>query len=283
MAPAFRTWGNVSSGLNTSTTPPLKIGKSFGKKWSSTSLREMRAVLGRWVALFVIFGLLNGSAHSLSCTSELQSLDCLPVFTHSPASLSKCYCTSRCPSLDNLRSSWLLLSWFPLLWCWQKTGILVHPASFNLILVGSVYNALQGTARNVVDLQTQKVSAQEDSAVLLNTSLAERLNTIRLALVSLSRGTRAQAQKPESLAGLAKLVFPVISFSVRAVKNPQCQTGIQIDRWLTLNNQMSTPAFFFPEGKVRADMSHKQKVSEVFMSALPLGPQSPRTIMHDML
>ena len=28
--------------------------------------------------------------------------------------------------------------------------------------------------------------------------------------------------------GLAKLVFPVISFSVRAVKNPQCQTGIQV-------------------------------------------------------
>jgi len=60
---------------------------------------EMRA------ALFIIFGLLNRSARSLSCTSELQSLDCLPVFTHSPASLSKCYCTSRCPSLDNLRNS----------------------------------------------------------------------------------------------------------------------------------------------------------------------------------
>jgi len=65
----------------------------------------MRAVFGRWAALFVIFGLLNRSGHCLSCTSELQSLDCLPVFTHSPASLSKCYCTSRCPSLDNLRNS----------------------------------------------------------------------------------------------------------------------------------------------------------------------------------
>ena len=29
---------------------------------------EMRAVLGWWAALFVIFGLLNGSAQSLSCT-----------------------------------------------------------------------------------------------------------------------------------------------------------------------------------------------------------------------
>ena len=28
--------------------------------------------------------------------------------------------------------------------------------------------------------------------------------------------------------GLAKLVCPVISFFVRAVKSPQCQTGIQV-------------------------------------------------------
>ena len=89
------------------------------------------------------------TSHNCNC-SELQSLDCLPVFTHSPASLSKCYCTSRCPSLDNLRSSWLLLSWFPLLWCWQKPGILVHPASFNLILVGSVFNALQGLVNSLI-------------------------------------------------------------------------------------------------------------------------------------
>ena len=139
------------------------------------------------------------TSHNCNC-SELQSLDCLPVFTHSPASLSKCYCTSRCPSLDNLRSSWLLLSWFPLLWCWQKPGILVHPASFNLILVGSVFNALQGlvnsliwsedyiyqlstriplfsTARNVVDLQTPKVSAQEDSAVLWVFKLAMTISS----------------------------------------------------------------------------------------------------------
>ena len=85
----------------------------------------------------------------------------------------------------------------------KKTGILVPPASFNLILVGSVFNALQGsvnsfiwsedhicqlstriplfsTARNVVDLQTQKVSAQEDSAVLWVFKLFKLAMTISL-------------------------------------------------------------------------------------------------------
>ena len=82
----------------------------------------------------------------------------------------------------------------------KKPGILVHPASFNLILVGSVYNALQGsvnsfiwsenhtsqlftriflfsTARNAVDLQTRKVSAQEDLAVLWVFKLAMTISS----------------------------------------------------------------------------------------------------------
>ena len=83
----------------------------------------------------------------------------------------------------------------------KKPGILVHPASFNLILVGSVFNALQGlvnsfiwsedhicqlsttriplfsTARNVVDLQTQKVSAQEGLAVLWVFTLAMTISS----------------------------------------------------------------------------------------------------------
>merc|ERR1712032_597395 len=67
-----------------------------------TSTREMGAFQGGVV--FVI-SLLTGSSTSLSCTSELQTLDCLPVFTHSPSSLTKCYCTSRCPSLETLRNS----------------------------------------------------------------------------------------------------------------------------------------------------------------------------------
>jgi len=85
----------------------------------------------------------------------------------------------------------------PVLITW---GILVHPASFNLILVGSVFNALQGlvnsfiwsedhicqlstriplfsTARNVVDLQTRKVSAQEDLAVLWVFKLAMTISS----------------------------------------------------------------------------------------------------------
>jgi len=42
-------------------------------------------------------------ACGLSCTSILQSLDCLPAFTHSPRTLEKCYCSALCPSLDTLR------------------------------------------------------------------------------------------------------------------------------------------------------------------------------------
>jgi len=42
---------------------------------------------------------------AISCTSELQSLDCLPVFSHSPGTLQKCYCTARCPSAKSLRDS----------------------------------------------------------------------------------------------------------------------------------------------------------------------------------
>ena len=37
------------------------------------------------------------------CCSILQSLDCLPAFTHSPRTLEKCYCSALCPSLDTLR------------------------------------------------------------------------------------------------------------------------------------------------------------------------------------
>merc|ERR1711936_941659 len=46
-----------------------------------------------------------GSTIALSCTSLLQSLDCLPVFTHNPASLRKCYCSTQCPDLQDLRDN----------------------------------------------------------------------------------------------------------------------------------------------------------------------------------
>merc|ERR1712115_236500 len=42
---------------------------------------------------------------AISCTSKLQSLSCLPVFSHSPTSLQKCYCTSTCPDIESLRHS----------------------------------------------------------------------------------------------------------------------------------------------------------------------------------
>ena len=38
----------------------------------------------------------------MSPPSLLQSLDCLPVFSHSPASLRKCYCSPQCPDLRDL-------------------------------------------------------------------------------------------------------------------------------------------------------------------------------------
>ena len=45
---------------------------------------------------------ISGS-QAISCTAILQSLDCLPAFTHAPSSLAKCYCSSLCPSIEFLR------------------------------------------------------------------------------------------------------------------------------------------------------------------------------------
>ena len=52
----------------------------------------------------LIFLLLQISgSEAISCTAILQSLDCLPAFSHAPASLTKCYCSSLCPSIEFLR------------------------------------------------------------------------------------------------------------------------------------------------------------------------------------
>merc|ERR1711872_552346 len=53
----------------------------------------------------VLFWALLSTCDAISCTSELQSLSCLPVFSHSPSSLSKCYCSSTCPDIETLRHS----------------------------------------------------------------------------------------------------------------------------------------------------------------------------------
>jgi len=45
------------------------------------------------------------AASGLSCTNLLQSIDCLPAFTHRPTNLTKCYCSSQCPDLDQLRDT----------------------------------------------------------------------------------------------------------------------------------------------------------------------------------
>ena len=45
---------------------------------------------------------ISGS-EAISCTAILQSLDCLPAFSHAPAILTKCYCSSLCPSIEFLR------------------------------------------------------------------------------------------------------------------------------------------------------------------------------------
>ena len=55
------------------------------------------------VLIFLILQISGSQA--ISCTAILQSLDCLPAFTHAPASLTKCYCSSLCPSIEDLRQN----------------------------------------------------------------------------------------------------------------------------------------------------------------------------------
>ena len=55
------------------------------------------------VLMFLMLQISGGEA--ISCTAILQSLDCLPAFTHAPSSLSKCYCSSLCPSIEDLRQN----------------------------------------------------------------------------------------------------------------------------------------------------------------------------------
>jgi len=57
------------------------------------------------VSISVLLCSLIGWSDAISCTSELQSLSCLPVFSHSPSSLQKCYCTSKCPDIQTLRDT----------------------------------------------------------------------------------------------------------------------------------------------------------------------------------
>merc|ERR1712013_93250 len=53
----------------------------------------------------ILLSSLLAGCDAISCTSKLQSLSCLPVFSHSPTSLQKCYCTSTCPDIESLRHS----------------------------------------------------------------------------------------------------------------------------------------------------------------------------------
>jgi len=59
------------------------------------------------VLLFNVIHLLYivKTTNALSCTSILQTLDCLPAFTHTPSHLPKCYCTSLCPDVETLRQT----------------------------------------------------------------------------------------------------------------------------------------------------------------------------------
>merc|ERR1712013_501343 len=50
----------------------------------------------------ILLSSLLAGCDAISCTSKLQSLSCLPVFSHSPTSLQKCYCTSTCPDIESL-------------------------------------------------------------------------------------------------------------------------------------------------------------------------------------
>jgi len=59
-----------------------------------------------WFGIPITLLILNYVDYSstISCTSQLGELSCLPAFSHHPSSRPKCYCTSRCPSLDDLRN-----------------------------------------------------------------------------------------------------------------------------------------------------------------------------------
>merc|ERR1719452_236441 len=57
------------------------------------------------VLVSLLLGTLVVTTGAISCTSQLQNLKCLPVFTHTPASLPKCYCTSQCPDVETLRDT----------------------------------------------------------------------------------------------------------------------------------------------------------------------------------
>merc|ERR1712243_451215 len=45
------------------------------------------------------------STVAISCSKQLSSLSCLPVYSHYPQTRDKCYCTSVCPNLETLVSS----------------------------------------------------------------------------------------------------------------------------------------------------------------------------------
>eukprot|EP00092_Neocalanus_flemingeri_P024789 GFUD01026878.1.p1 GENE.GFUD01026878.1~~GFUD01026878.1.p1 ORF type:complete len:237 (-),score=58.60 GFUD01026878.1:157-867(-) len=57
------------------------------------------------VCLTVLLWSLIGRSGAISCTSQLQSLSCLPVFSHTPDNRPKCYCTSQCPDIQTLRET----------------------------------------------------------------------------------------------------------------------------------------------------------------------------------
>jgi len=63
----------------------------------------MTKIVGYFVSVLFTFQIKYSSA--ISCSSILQTLDCLPAFTHQPSHLPKCYCTTLCPDIENLRQS----------------------------------------------------------------------------------------------------------------------------------------------------------------------------------
>jgi len=58
-----------------------------------------------WFGITITLLILNSVdyCYSLSCTSQLQELSCLPAFSHFPSTRPKCYCTARCPDLEDLQ------------------------------------------------------------------------------------------------------------------------------------------------------------------------------------
>ena len=78
---------------------------SISLTWVFNFQRRIMGIGRIEISGVILLSLLVSSSQGISCTAILQSLDCLPAFSHAPASLTKCYCSSLCPDIESLRQN----------------------------------------------------------------------------------------------------------------------------------------------------------------------------------